>query len=80
MAIAAPPSREGAALKGRRYVAEARLTVTEVRPGRVRAVCKGDGALYRLGWERGEWFCDCPARSTSCAHLVGLRLVVAPDL
>lgn len=76
----APPSREGAQQKAWRYVCAGRLTVTRLVPGCVEATCKGDGVVYRLGWERGAFWCDCPSWSASCSHLIALRLVVAVDL
>lgn len=71
-------SRESADVKARRYLAEARLTVLRVVDGEVDAVARGDGAVYELGYRRGEWFCPCPARGR-CAHLLALGLVVAPS-
>jgi hypothetical protein len=70
-------SRESVEAKGRRYLVEGRLQVVEVGPGLVRALCRGDGALHRLGWWRGRWGCSCPAGTfgRQCAHLVALRLV-----
>jgi uncharacterized Zn finger protein len=72
--------REAASEKGRRYVAEARLTVLEVRRGLVRASCRGDGAFHQLGWtpERG-WWCSCPALTDRCSHLAALRLVTVRE-
>ena len=72
--------RESAAVKGRRYLVEGRLVVRAVdqRAGSVRAVCRGDGAIYAVGRDGGGWFCSCPARGR-CAHLVALGLVVAFD-
>jgi hypothetical protein len=71
-------TRETAAAKARRYLTEGRLTVLEVGPQIVRAVCRGDGAVYRLGWWRGSWGCTCQASQfrADCAHLLALRLVV----
>ena len=69
--------RENAAVKGRRYVAEGRLIVELVANGEVRARCRGDGALYNLGFHGGRWACDCPALGR-CSHRVALGLVVAP--
>lgn len=72
-------TRESADAKARRYLAEGRLSVLEVGPQVVRATCRGDGAVYRLGWWRGRWGCQCPAGGTfraNCAHLLALRLVV----
>jgi uncharacterized Zn finger protein len=67
--------RENAAQKARRYLAEGRLQVIEVRPERIAALCRGDGATYRLSWHRGRWSCTCPALTDRCAHLAALRLV-----
>jgi uncharacterized Zn finger protein len=74
--LARKPGRESAAQKGRRYLAEGRLTVVEIGPAVVRAYCKGDGRMWRLGWWRGRWGCSCPALTDRCAHLLALRLVV----
>jgi uncharacterized Zn finger protein len=70
-------ARESAAVKGRRYLTEGRLTVERVDGEIVAAACKGDsGAVYRLGFDpaRQDWHCTCPAR-TRCSHLVALMLV-----
>ena len=72
--------RESAAEKGRTYLTEGRLIVTGLSTVHVSATCRGDGALYRLGYVHGHWSCDCPARTDQCSHLVALRLVVAVDL
>jgi hypothetical protein len=72
-------TRESADQKARRYLVEGRLTVLELGPAIVRATCRGDGQLYRLGWWRGSWGCGCTAWRTfrrSCCHLAALRLVV----
>ncbi len=70
-------SRESAEAKGRRYLTEGRLQVLELGPGVIRATCRGDGAVHRLGWWHGRWGCSCPAGTfgRQCAHLVALRLV-----
>ncbi len=70
--------RENAATKARRYVSEGRLVVDLVANGEVRARCRGDGAIYRLGYRNGRWACSCPALGR-CSHLVALGLVVAPE-
>lgn len=72
--------RENAAAKARRYLGEGRLIVVRAERNWVRAVCRGDGAVWHPRFEWGSWSCDCPARSVSCAHLVALRLVTAPDV
>ena len=74
-------TRQSAASKARTYLAEGRVIVTHARPRvSVRARVRGDGAVYRCGWEAGTWHCDCPYRTDQCAHLIALRLISAPDL
>lgn len=51
--------RENAAAKGRRYVTEGRLILTDVRPGRVAGTCRGDGTIYGLGFD-GAWALHLP--------------------
>jgi hypothetical protein len=69
-------ARENAETKSRRYLSEHRLLVTTVNDDTIRAVCRGDGALYRLGWNGVDrWWCSCPAVSPSCAHLRALKAV-----
>lgn len=71
-------SRESADAKARRYLGEARLTVTRVAPGEVDATCRGDGAIYQVTYRRGMWSCTCEARGR-CCHKVALGLVTAPS-
>jgi hypothetical protein len=69
-------TRESAAAKAARYLAEARLIVTAVDGDHVAAWCRGDGEVYHCGHEPGRgWHCTCPARTDGCAHLAALRLV-----
>jgi hypothetical protein len=71
--------RENAASKGRRYLAEGRLVIRLVNPSEITATCRGGGAMYALGWRRGEgWWCGCAARSLACCHLLALQLGTAP--
>jgi len=72
-------TRENAFSKARRYLAEGRLVIAQAQPGYVEATARGDGAIYRLGYLRGQWWCACPARSDSCSHLLALRKVTAPE-
>jgi uncharacterized Zn finger protein len=65
---------ESAESKGRRYLTEGRLLVRSVQPGGIRAICRGSGEYHRVGYERGGWFCTCPALGR-CSHLVALQLV-----
>jgi hypothetical protein len=68
-------TRETIAAKARRYVGEARLTITLVAGDVVQAVCRGSGEVYHLGHDPARgWHCSCPARR-SCCHLVALQLV-----
>lgn len=83
--------REAADQKARRYLTEGRLTVTRVEPFyrdrapsatdrlRVEATCRGSGQVYRLGYDGAVWWCDCPALSRRCAHLLALQLVTTPE-
>lgn len=71
-------SRESAAVKGRRYLTEGRLTVTRVDRSGVDAECRGAGAFYRVGYVNGVWSCACPALGT-CSHLHALQLVTVRE-
>ncbi|MDQ2983518.1 MAG: hypothetical protein M3R70_06290 [Actinomycetota bacterium] len=71
-------SRENAAAKGRRYIAEGRLILRRLdeADGFCEADCRGSGAVWICGRDERGWFCNCPARGL-CAHVEALRLVVA---
>ncbi len=72
--------REDAQSKGRRYVLEGRVQVYRVDDRVVRATVRGQGEVYRCGFDPGDgWWCACPAR-TRCCHLVSLQLVVVAPL
>ena len=73
--------RENAQAKGRRLLAEGRLVVDAVLGDAITAHCRGDsGEVYDCGYERGGWYCHCPAL-TRCSHMIALQLVtVAPPL
>jgi hypothetical protein len=71
--------RENAEQRSIRYLIEGRISVDLVERDRVRALARGDGKVYRLGWDRtGGWWCECPAR-TRCAHLLAVGRVVTID-
>lgn len=76
--------RENADAKGKRYVAEGRLTVKVVdfKSGTrfpIVAECRGTDQTYRLGFDAQDgWRCTCEARGR-CAHLVALGLVTSLD-
>lgn len=67
--------RESVHAKARRYITEGRLLITEVGQDRISALCRGDGAIYDLGYRGTEWHCNCPAMTRRCSHLTALRLV-----
>ena len=69
-------TREDIATKAARYLAEGRLIITRVDGDHITATCRGSGAVHSCGHDpdRGDWWCDCPARRT-CAHLVALQRV-----
>jgi hypothetical protein len=70
---------ESASEKASRYLVEGRLLVGRADERTIAATCRGNGAIYRLGYDGRGWYCSCPARSR-CAHLLALMLVViAPD-
>lgn len=66
--------RESVDAKGRRYLVEGRLTVTQLDALSIEAECRGGGAVYELGHNGEAWWCSCPAIGR-CAHLVALQLV-----
>lgn len=69
-------TRESADAKARRYLCEARLTVLRVDGDQVQATCRGGGEMYELGHTPGRgWWCSCPAKTASCAHLIALQSV-----
>ena len=72
--------RENAASKAKRYLTEGRVVITQVVPGRVDAIVRGDGTVYASSYHGGTWTCSCPARTAECCHLRAVRLVTAPDL
>ena len=72
--------RENAASKAKRYLTEGRVVITQVVPGRVDAIVRGDGSIHAAGYRSGTWACSCPARTADCSHLRALRLTTAVDL
>jgi hypothetical protein len=54
---------------------EGRLEIIHLVGDTIVARCRGDSAeVYRLGFGRGLWWCDCPAKGR-CCHLAALMLV-----
>ena len=60
--------------KAARYLAEGRVKVRLVSPGRVEADVRGNLA-YTIVREGRRWACDCPARRRECCHVQAVRLV-----
>lgn len=76
---AAPKRRENVREKAQRILVTARLRVTNVEDGYIRAECRGDsGEVYVLGRFDETWRCSCPAR-TACSHLHALWSVTAVE-
>ena len=73
-------SRENAAAKADRYLREGRIVLVHVSSERVVGRARGEGRIWKFGYEDGEWFCDCYARSDLCCHLRAARRIVAVDL
>lgn len=69
--------REGAEVKGRRYLTDGRVIVELPQPGRFRAIVRDGGLIYVVTFGRGGWHCTCPARGV-CAHLAATHLIAAP--
>lgn len=70
-------TRESAAAKARRILAEGRVTVTACGPGYARALVRGDGAVHEVTEDARGRLCTCQARGL-CSHLLALGLVTAP--
>lgn len=74
-------TRETTAAKGRRLLAEGRVTVVRVEGDVADAVIRGDSGEHHVGHDPARgWHCSCPARG-HCSHVHALRLVTvrAPD-
>jgi hypothetical protein len=72
------PSRENAAAKARRYLTEGRITIyCADRHGKVRALVRGDGAIWLVKVDGLDRSCSCPAPKL-CAHILAVGLVTAP--
>lgn len=69
--------RENVPTKARRLLVEGRLQIRLYSPGEIRAICRGTEEVHRLGFERGSWWCSCPARGPLCSHLAALQLVAS---
>ncbi len=71
--------KENIRVKGRRLLIEGRLLVVHIDQERIIAFCRGSELIHKCGFERGSYFCSCPAKSL-CSHLVALQLVTRrPD-
>jgi hypothetical protein len=71
-------SRENAAEKARRIVAEGRLVLHRVDEDDGLAVgsVRGDAEIWNVGCDETGWWCSCQARGR-CSHQLAVGLVVA---
>ena len=68
-------TREDAATKARRLLAEGRITLRHIGDDLVRADVRGDTArIYAVAWSPAGWSCDCDAISR-CSHIRSVQLV-----
>ena len=72
--------REDAATKAGRYLVEGRIIIRSIAGDQVRALARGDGAIYTVTGDGAAWVCTCPTRSHRCSHLLAVRRVVAVDV
>jgi hypothetical protein len=71
-------TRENAAGKARRLLAEGRVVVTRVEGTHIDATVRGDtAAFYSVRHRSGSWSCSCPSVGR-CSHLAAVMLVTAP--
>lgn len=71
-------SRENAAEKARRLLAEGRVRVLDANEDDrvMQAEIRGDsGRVYATGWDADGVFCSCATRTLVCSHLRALRLI-----
>lgn len=73
-------SRESAAAKAGRLLAEGRVILVEVAAGTCTATVRGSRTVHHVVFAAGEWTCTCPSRTPSCSHRRAVRRVVAVDL
>lgn len=71
-------TRESAADKGKRLLAEGRLVVEIAGPGYFCATVRGTADVHLVEYARGRWTCTCPARLT-CSHRHAAAPIAAPD-
>lgn len=69
--------------KGRRYLTEGRITVTEAGNGSlIIAHARSTNGEYALGHDpiKNQWRCTCgpSGRKGHCSHLVALKLITSP--
>jgi hypothetical protein len=71
--------RENATAKALRVLVRLASTFRLADNRRILAWCRGDSAeVYDVGYDRGGWFCSCPALGR-CSHLIALmRVTVRP--
>jgi uncharacterized Zn finger protein len=69
--------RENAESKARRYLTEGRVRIIacDEAAGTIMGEVRGTGAVYAAGHGLKGWACNCPAKSTNCAHILALKLL-----
>ena len=61
--------------KAGRLLATGRLTVRSLTVDAITAGIVGDHGSYRVGCDPSGWYCDCPAFTRRCSHIVALKQV-----
>lgn len=72
-------TRETAAVKTARLLAEGHVRLTEAGPGVVTATVRGTTAVYVVTYRRGGWHCPCAHRGR-CSHLAAVMAVTHPTV
>lgn len=67
--------RESVKIKAGRLLSTGRLTVRTISADIITAAIVGDHGSYRLGCDPSGWYCDCPAFTRRCSHIVALKQV-----
>lgn len=67
-------TRENIDTKARRYLTEARITITHVDATTVTAQARGSDEVYEIRGSPSGWDCSCLAQRT-CCHLRAVWLV-----
>lgn len=69
------PTRESAAVKAIRLLAQGRVRLHSVHIGRCAATVFGDTGTWTVGCGHSRWHCDCPNAGDRCSHIAAVKLV-----